>query len=116
MLPTQGEPVGGGGVQNLAIIVPYKIQGEFSVFITDITPDLEVIHHGQVFPMRVDEEMMVDNITDFALEEYQNHYNDKKITKEDIFYYTYGLLHHPWIPQKIRKQPDPGITPHPNGA
>ena len=43
---------------------------------------------------------MVDNITDFALEEYQNHYNDKKITKEDIFYYTYGLLHHPGYRKK----------------
>ena len=39
--------------RNLCIIVPNKIQGEFSVFITDITPDLEVVHHGQVFPMKV---------------------------------------------------------------
>lgn len=55
MLPTQGEPVGRAH-QNLAIIVPYKIQGEFAVFITDITPDLEVVHHGQVFPMKVMEQ------------------------------------------------------------
>ena len=41
--------------KNLAIIVPDKIKGEFSVFITDITPDLEVVHHGQVFPMKVTE-------------------------------------------------------------
>ncbi|MYB29486.1 MAG: DEAD/DEAH box helicase [Cenarchaeum sp. SB0663_bin_5] len=38
---------------NLAIIVPDKIRGEFSVFITNMTPDLEVVHHGQVFPMKV---------------------------------------------------------------
>ena len=38
---------------NLCILVPDKIKGEFSVFITNITPDLEVVHHGQVFPMRV---------------------------------------------------------------
>lgn len=38
---------------NLAIIVPDKIKGEFSVFITNMTPDLEVVHHGQVFPMKV---------------------------------------------------------------
>ena len=37
---------------------------------------------------------MKDNITDYALEEYQTHYGDKKISKEDIFYYTYGILHH----------------------
>ncbi len=38
---------------------------------------------------------MKDNITDYALEEYQTHYGDKKISKKDIFYYTYGILHHP---------------------
>ena len=37
---------------------------------------------------------MIDNITDFALNEYKEHYNDKKITKDDIFYYIYGILHH----------------------
>ena len=35
------------------------------------------------------------NITKFALNEYRTFYNDKKITEEDIFYYVYGLLHHP---------------------
>lgn len=55
--------IGGGGnaeqaqdhsiYRNLTIIVPDKIKGEFSVFITDMTPDLEVIHHGQCFPMKV---------------------------------------------------------------
>lgn len=39
----------------MAIIVPDKIKGEFSVFITDMTPDLEVVHHGQAFPMKVTE-------------------------------------------------------------
>lgn len=36
---------------------------------------------------------MKDNITDWALETYQHTYKDKTITKEDIFYYTYGILH-----------------------
>ena len=44
--------------------------------------------------------MMVDNITDYALEEYQTYYKDKKITKQDIFYYTYGILHHPGYRKK----------------
>ncbi len=39
--------------ENLAIIVPDKIKGEFSVFITDITPDLHVLETSQVFPMKV---------------------------------------------------------------
>jgi predicted helicase len=36
-----------------------------------------------------------ENITDWALAHYCEHYNDKKITKWDIFYYVYGILHHP---------------------
>ena len=36
-----------------------------------------------------------ENITDWALTHYQNHYKDNTITKWAIFYYTYGLLHHP---------------------
>ena len=38
---------------NLAIIVPNKITNEFSVFITDIAPDLHVLQTSQVFPMKV---------------------------------------------------------------
>ncbi len=44
--------------------------------------------------------MMRDNITDHALREYRTHYNDDAITKEDIFYYVYGLLHHPGYRKK----------------
>ena len=34
------------------------------------------------------------NITDWALAEFQNQYEDDGITKWDIFHYIYGLLHH----------------------
>ena len=36
---------------------------------------------------------MIDNITDRALSVYQKIYADKKITKQDIFWYIYGVLH-----------------------
>ncbi len=36
-----------------------------------------------------------ENITDWALEQFRGHYEDDAITKWDIFYYVYGLLHHP---------------------
>jgi len=36
-----------------------------------------------------------ENITDWALKSFREHYGDKKITKWDIFYYIYGILHHP---------------------
>jgi predicted helicase len=36
-----------------------------------------------------------ENITDWALEQFRTHYKNKSITKWDIFYYVYALLHHP---------------------
>ena len=36
-----------------------------------------------------------ENITDWALEQFRNHYHDQAITKWDIFHYVYGVLHHP---------------------
>ena len=43
---------------------------------------------------------MQDNITDYALTEYREYYKDDTISKLDIFYYTYGLLHHPGYRKK----------------
>jgi predicted helicase len=37
----------------------------------------------------------IDNITDWGLQQFITHYKDKKISKEDIFHYTYAVLHHP---------------------
>ena len=37
----------------------------------------------------------VDNITNWGLKQFQEHYKNKKISKEDIFHYTYGVLHNP---------------------
>ncbi|MGY2747904.1 type ISP restriction/modification enzyme [Arthrobacter sp. UYCu723] len=36
-----------------------------------------------------------DNITDATLTTYRGFYEESKISKEDIFYYVYGLLHSP---------------------
>lgn len=36
-----------------------------------------------------------DNITDTTLVAYRAHYQDESLTKEDIFFYVYALLHHP---------------------
>ena len=54
---------------------------------------------------------MKDNITDWALKEYQLFYKDNSITKEDIFYYTYGILHSIGYREKYKNQLGRGI-PH----
>jgi predicted helicase len=36
-----------------------------------------------------------ENITDWALDRFRSQYKDKSITKWDIFYYAYAVLHHP---------------------
>ncbi|ENB7448313.1 DEAD/DEAH box helicase [Klebsiella aerogenes] len=77
----------------------------FSVIMTREVPDLNMQHSGgQGFPLYVYEENgSVDAkdikytrkyaISDEGLNYFSNHYLDKNISKEDIFYYVYGLLH-----------------------
>ena len=45
---------------------------------------------------------MIDNITDWALERYRATYKDQSITKANIFYYTYGVLHSPGFRAKYQ--------------
>ena len=61
---------------------------------------------SQQVPMEVDGYRRVDNITDATLTAYRHHYQDilnpegEKISKEDIFFYVYALLHHPEYREK----------------
>jgi predicted helicase len=60
--------------------------------------DLNCLPAGcQCLPLyRYDKEgNRIDNITDWGLQQFQKHYNDKTITKLDIFHYTYAVLHYP---------------------
>ena len=45
-------------------------------------------------PVIIDGYRRVDNITDATLAAYRTVYADPGITKDDIFYYVYGVLHH----------------------
>ncbi|PWG60210.1 hypothetical protein DF200_04015 [Bifidobacterium catulorum] len=88
------------------------IMGERGPFISDCVPDLELNHHGQCFPLywyekadntgaltldEVDSHGYIrhDAITDTGLKVFREAYPNLKITKEDIFYYVYGVLHSP---------------------
>jgi predicted helicase len=84
----------------------------FSALTINIIPDYEVISKSQCFPLYwysktknamaaslagADEHGYVrhDAITDWALETFQRHYQDDRISKEDIFWYIYGILSSP---------------------
>ncbi|WP_307858269.1 DEAD/DEAH box helicase [Cellulomonas fulva] len=91
---------------------------EFTPFITDALPDLHLLDTGQFFPRWTYEAVgggdsgqgaldlneatadvvsgyrRLDNVTDSALTEYRVSYEDD-VTKDDIFFYVYGLLHSP---------------------
>ncbi len=43
-----------------------------------------------------------DNITDWAVKQFQSHYRDKAITRLDIFHYVYAVLHDPAYREKYR--------------
>ena len=73
-------------------------QSPFMVTATNCIPDLHLVGTAaQCLPLyRYDEKGdRIDNITDWGLTQFQTHYQDSKITKENIFHYTYVVLHHP---------------------
>lgn len=85
----------------------------FSVLMVDVIPDLHVTgagSGGQFFPRYTykrctdepglfgedanDEYVRVDNITDAILADYRSAYGPS-VSKDDVFYYVYALLHSP---------------------
>ena len=87
---------------------------QFCAFISNVMPDLEMISKGQCFPLRLyidkakansatdlfnqQNELnhgytIKDGITDEGLKHFTDAYNGASISKEDLFYYIYGLLH-----------------------
>ena len=78
----------------------------FHALMVDVIPDLHITGDSQCFPFYTYDEdgtNRQENITDWALAEFQNHYGDDTITKWDIFHYNYGLLHHPTYREKYEK-------------
>jgi predicted helicase len=91
----------------------------YSALVTDHVPNMHLTDTGQCFPLywyeKVDEnedrpqgEMFAerptpdadgyirhDAISDWALGAYRSRYEDDSITKENIFWYVYGILHSP---------------------
>ncbi|MDX3090993.1 DEAD/DEAH box helicase family protein [Streptomyces sp. ME02-6978a] len=110
LFPKPGHPNVGFYMTGLGALKP------FSVLMVRSVPDLNFwgSEGGQFFPrytyvstdaddllsLATAEETdngyrRVDNITDAALTDYRTVYDDLSITKDDVFHYTYALLHSP---------------------
>lgn len=86
---------------------------DFSVLITDLIPCLDMVEKSQCFPLywyddstadiadlfsapqsEMDRYVRRDGVTDWILSTARKQYGSR-VTKEDIFYYVYGILHAP---------------------
>lgn len=85
--------------KNKAICFSVSIRlKNFSVISTDSIPSLALyVEPTQIIPQYYYDKQgtPLENITDWALEQFGTHYKDEGITKEAIFYYCYAVLHNP---------------------
>jgi len=93
-------PVGKPDLDNRAICVPNAGgRARFWCFATGLPPNyaLTSIDATGCFPFftyNKDGTRCQENITDWALSQFQVHYGDTTISKVDIFNYIYAVLHH----------------------
>jgi predicted helicase len=102
------------GLENVVIcITGLGTPKDFNAIITNVIPDIQLQGNGQSFPLyvyekdepeegelisrqqegeRIDGYRRRSAITDEILKDFRKAY-EAKITKEDIFYYVYGILH-----------------------
>lgn len=96
--------------QNVNICVTgVGVTKSFSTIISNGVPDVQLLANGQCFPLyyyeKAEDSLLLNQkpdkhgyvkleaISDWALTKFNTTYGDKKISKEDIFYYIYGVLH-----------------------
>lgn len=107
------------GIENRVMCLTGVGSKAFSIIISDMLPCLDMIEKGQCFPLKLYTKAALETdmplfqeqrtpeqgykirhgITDEGLQHfqaaYQNISSSERITKDDIFYYVYGLLHSP---------------------
>ncbi|MBN2021561.1 MAG: N-6 DNA methylase [Pirellulales bacterium] len=94
--------------ENRVIIVPtIACERPFYTAVANVIPNLNFVGFGgagQCFPFYTydpDGTNRRENVTDWALQRFRAAYGDPSITKWDIFYYVYGMLHHPGYREKF---------------
>lgn len=77
----------------------------FQVFILNIPYDFGSLETTQGFSFYIYDKdgNAQENITNWALELFQTHYNNQEITKEQIFNYVYAVLHDPHYRNKYEQ-------------
>ena len=88
--------------ENRAVVVSdHGYRSPHSTLMVDAIPELHLCASTdgfQCFPFYTyaeDGSERRENITDWALQEFQTRYGDPSISKWDIFHYVYAVLHHP---------------------
>lgn len=101
-------PDEGAEAENMAIAVTdIGSEKPFMALMTSHLPDIHLVGAGascQCFAFYIYNEDGTDrreNINDWALRQFQQHYEDKKIDKWAVFHYVYGVLHHPGYREKF---------------
>lgn len=91
----------------------------FSCLVTDQVPSMHLTDTGMCYPLYYYEERNKangdlfegnadeaygrrDGISDWSLDLFQSYFRDQSICKEDIFWYTYGILHSPEYRQNFQ--------------
>ena len=80
-----------------------RTSASFYTLMVNVIPDYHFTGDSQCFPFYTyneDGTNQQENITDWALAEFREHYGDDTISKWDIFHYNYALLHHPTYREK----------------
>ncbi|MCP4246771.1 MAG: helicase [bacterium] len=100
VFPTEDSEFG-----NAVICFTSHTQIPFSAQTTKRIPDAATGGRaGQCFPFYTYDEDGTnrrENITDWGLEHFREHYGDSEISKWEIFHYVYGVLHHPGYREKF---------------
>jgi len=96
-----------GNLDNKVILFSNGQRQNFLVLSTNKIPSLDIFMPNATnclpFYIYDKEGKPLENITNWSLELFQNHYNNQEITKEQIFNYVYAVLHDPKYRQKYEQ-------------
>jgi len=96
----------GGNLDKNNFILNVNTNGkDLRYFASNIISDLHFLGDNQCLPLYIYDKQgnQQENITDWALELFQKHYNNPEITKERIFNYVYAVLHDPNYREKYEQ-------------